>query len=68
MTLHRRTVPARLTTLSAVALALSLTGASAAEVAAELQQALSEQTHDTQVWWGGSCRCHPATGPGTAAR
>ena len=30
MTLHRRTVPARLTTLSAVALALSLTGASAA--------------------------------------
>jgi hypothetical protein len=42
--------------------AIPFTGASAAEVEGELRSALAEQTHDTQVWWGGTCACHPAGG------
>ena len=46
--------------LNGLMTAIPFTGASAAEVEAEVRQALSEQTHDTQVWWAGSCSCHPA--------
>ena len=46
--------------LNGLMTAIPFTGASAAEVEAELRTALSEQTHDTQLWWGGACACHPA--------
>ena len=45
--------------LNGLMTAIPFTGASAAEVEAELRQALSEQEHDTQVWWAGTCTCHP---------
>ena len=46
--------------LTGLMTAIPFGGASAAEVEVELRQALSEQTHDTQLWWGGTCSCHPA--------
>lgn len=47
--------------LNGLMTAIPFTGASAAEVEAELRSALAEQDHDTQLWWGGTCTCHPGT-------
>jgi hypothetical protein len=45
--------------LTGLMTAIPFAGASAAEVEVELRQALAEQDHDTQRWWGGTCTCHP---------
>ena len=50
--------------LNGLMAAIPFTGASAAEVEAEVRRALAEQTHDTQRWWAGTCTCHPEQPPG----